>query len=126
MLLTFDQIKKITCGAVNITQEPEGIVFHRFTQEQYDLYEKKNTVFFRKAKGTAGVKLSFRTDSKNLGLKLTMKHIFRQYLALDVYVNDILIGSINNYSHQKMPEEYASIKLPLGDFEGQFSLGEGE
>ncbi len=126
MLLTYDQIKNITCGAVNITRGPEGIVFHRFTQEQYDLYEKKNSAFFKKAKGTAGVKFSFRTDSKNLGLKLTMEHTCREYLALDVYVNDSLIGSLDNYSHLEIPENYTSIELPAGNFEKQFSLGEGE
>ncbi len=127
MRLSLEQIKAITCGAVKIDKEPQGIVFHRFTQEQYDLYEKKNTAFFKKAKGTAGVKLSFRTDSRTLFIRMLTEYTcLRQYFSMDICVNGELIGAIDNYSNHILPEQYVSVELPMGEFSETFSLGEGE
>jgi hypothetical protein len=45
MKLSYEQIKAITCGATQFTVEEDGIIFHRFTQVQYDMYEKKDMGF---------------------------------------------------------------------------------
>ena len=50
MILSFDQIQSIATGAVSVVQEPMGIRFYRFTQEQFDLYEKKAKPSFGRAK----------------------------------------------------------------------------
>ena len=68
MKLSYEQIKAITCGATQFTVEEDGIIFHRFTQAQFDMYEKKDMGFFVKSKTSSGIKLCFRTDSRTLYL----------------------------------------------------------
>ena len=127
MKLTFDQIKAITCGTVLIEQTDGGVQFHRFTQAQRDMYElKSKDNFFKKCFATAGVKLSFRTDSKNLGLKvLTKETCMRTYMSFDVFVNGSPVGYLDNYADLEIPKDYSVEKFPLGAYEKVFDLGEG-
>ena len=46
MQLNFEQIKSVTWGATYFTEEPDGIIFNRFTREQHAMYEKKDICFF--------------------------------------------------------------------------------
>lgn len=126
MQLTYEQIKNITCGAVQVIQMPEGVRFHRFTQAQRDMYEVKNKEFFLKAHATAGVKLSFRTDSRLLGLKvLTAVTCSRKYFSFDVLVDGMPVGYLDNYSHLDIPKDYSVEEFAFGEYEKEFALGEG-
>ena len=126
MQLTYEQIKSITCGAVETVQEAEGICFHRFTSAQRDMYEVKKTEFFMKAHGTSGVKLSFRTDSESLGLKaLVEKTCTRTYVSFDVFVDGKPVGYLDNYSDLDIPKDYSVQKFPLGEMKRSFWLGKG-
>lgn len=127
MQLDFSQIKAITCGACDVTQEPDGIRFHRFTREQYDLYEKKSEKFFLKSKTTAGVKLCFRTNSESLYLKfLVQQDVGASFMSFDVFVDGKMVGSLNNFSGIEIPRNYLKMQFPLGEFSGTISLGKGE
>ena len=87
MKLNFDTIRSITTGAARIKEQDDGFHFYRFTQSQEDFY-KNYPNHYPKTFATAGVKLSFRTDSPKLSLKITTSHAnSRQFYALDVYVN---------------------------------------
>ena len=126
MELTYEQIKSVTCGAVQNTVEEDGIIFHRFTQAQYDMYEKKNIEFFDKSKTSAGIKLCFRTDSRTLYLDTTVKNSrSRTYFSFDVFVNDNLIGCLDNFADQEIPRDFSNISFPAGRFGRTFNLGEG-
>ena len=126
MNLSFEQIKSITCGAVDVIQTVEGVCFHRFTQAQRSMYQRKNTEFFLKSFGTAGVKLSFRTDSKRLGLRATVqKTCTRTYASFDVTVNGVAAGYLDNFSDVEIQKDYSRQEFPLGEMEKEFDLGEG-
>jgi len=125
MKLNFEQTKSITLGAVRMEEQEDCIHFFRFTKEQEDLTLIRDDC--AKALATSGVKLRFRTNSENLYMKIhTTPQGARTYFAVDVYVNGKMIGSIQNYNERELPRRYVEAKLPTGDFEGSFQLGEGE
>lgn len=127
MQLAFEKIKSVTCGAVDVVRTPEGICFHRFTQAQRDLYEEKKNNFFSKTLGTAGVRLSFKTDSRNLSFKFLLKRTcLRLFYSVDVCVNGEFIGCVDNHSDMDVPAVYSSFEFPVYDAQGCFELGEGE
>lgn len=126
MQLSIEQIRSVTWGAVRYTEESDGITFHRFTQAQHDMYEKKSQEFFDKSKTSTGVRLCFKTDSKSLYLNTTVTNSRnRTYFSFDVFADDNLIGCLDNYSDRELPRDYSEISFPCGTFEKTFDLGEG-
>lgn len=127
MVLDFNTIKAISCGAVRVSQEPEGVLVNRFTQEQSDMYENKQEGFFCKSQASAGIKLCFRTNSKSLYIKTLVKNVHsRSYFSFDVFADDQPVGYLDNFSGQELPQDYSEIHFPVGEFSKTFDLGEGE
>ena len=127
MKLTKEQLTNIALGTAYITEEEKGVHFHRFTKEQENYYKETNNNFYLKALGTAGVKLSFKTDSKALFIKgTTTEHPSRKYYSLDVEKDGKIIGSINNFEGAELASPYTVSELQTGDFSKSFELGEGE
>ena len=127
MKLDYDKIKQITLGAVSVNEETSGITFSRFTPEQQEMYRVRNADFYNKTFAPAGVKLSFKTDSKNLFVKIkAIATSSRTYFSVDVCVNGKLIGSVDNFSGVKLERNYTVQKFELGEFSGKFELGDGE
>lgn len=127
MKLSFDKVKEITTGAVNFFIENEMLLLKRFTQEQEELYKVKDQDFYDKTFYTSGIKFLFKTNSKNLFLKIkTMNCSTRKYFSLDVFVNGNLIGYIDNFSGVELPQDYTQVEFTLGEFSKNFQLGEGE
>lgn len=127
MVLDFNTIKAISCGAVRVSQEPEGVLVNRFTQEQSDMYENKQEGFFCKSQASAGIKLCFRTNSKSLYIKTLVKNVYsRSYFSFDVFADDQPVGYLDNFSGQELPQDYSEIHFPVGEFSKTFDLGEGE
>lgn len=127
MKLNFEQIKKITMGAVSVEYENSMISLKRFTPEQEELYKATNQDFYNKTFSTAGIKFSFRTNSQSLFLKLnTMPSSSRKYFSVDVFVNGKVIDFIDNFSDMELPQDYTKVEFPLGEFSKNFQLGEGE
>ena len=127
MELNFKQIESITNGAVRIAREEDGFHFFRFTQEQEELYAAdRDSGLHRNTFSTSGVQMRFRTDSARLQLSIeAFKGNNRNYFAMDVLVNNRLIGSICNYDENDLPSVYTVGKFPFGEFSGEFDLGEG-
>lgn len=126
MQLSFTQIKDITCGAVRIQQAEDGVRFYRFTQEQHDLYSQRIIGLFEKSQATAGVKLCFKTDSKQLYFKALFENAYsRTYFSVDVFADDRLVGCLDNFSDRSLPKDYSAINFPVGVFSKTFDLGEG-
>ena len=66
------------------------------TKQQLALYRESNIGFYNKALTSAGIKLSFKTDSQSLKLDLTLQSVMaRTYAAVEVYVNGVRIDSIH-------------------------------
>lgn len=126
MVLDFNQIKAITCGAVRICQSDDGIRFYRFTQEQHQLYSQKVIGLFEKSQATAGVKLCFKTDSTKLFFKALFQNAYsRTYFSVDVFVDDKPVGYLDNFSDREIPQDYSNIRFPVGEYSKRFDLGEG-
>ena len=92
--LTFDQIRAATLGAARVCRETGGVRFYRFTEEEERVYRDRPlaphlTGVYRKTFSTAGIKLSFRTDSRRLFLAVTAEAggSSRSFFSLDVLVN---------------------------------------
>ncbi|MBR4282188.1 MAG: SGNH/GDSL hydrolase family protein [Clostridia bacterium] len=130
MKLNLEQIKSITSGAARITEENDGFHFFRFTKEQEELYKVRSEDFYIKTFCTSGVKFSFYTDSDFLKLKVntvSTPGCHRRFFSFDVFVNEEKIGSINNYNdYEGNTAKFLNVPLPEGDFEKEFSLGEGK
>lgn len=130
MKISLNTIKRITSGAVRIEENDKGISFYRFTKAQEEYYKevslRQERSFYDRCMTTAGVKLSFRTDSKNMTIRgFAEKKTSRYYYSFDVFVNGAPIGFIDNFSGKTLPKDYTEFELPIGEFSGEFSLGEG-
>ena len=127
MKLNVHELRQIAWGAVCVCEEDGGVCFHRFTQEQRDLYERSDADLFPKCKAPAGVRLVFRTDSRKLAMKATVSQATaRRYFAFDVCRDGELIGSMDNFTGVRLPEDITTAELPWGTFSREFDLGEGE
>lgn len=127
MNLSFEQIKDITLGAAQVVQEEDGVHFHRFTRAQEELYRVQREHLYKKTFHTSGIALSFRTNSTTLQLTGEPYGSTGRYcFSLEVQVNGQTIGAVENYSTVDLPDNYASIKLPLEPFDSSFNLGPGE
>lgn len=127
MKLDAEQIKKISTGAVRIEEENGEVRLYRFTKEQIELYENVKQDLYMKRFATSGIKLSFKTNSKNLFIKINAEiGSSRKYFSVDVFVDGKCIGYIDNFSALELPADYTKLELPLGEFSKDFYLGEGE
>ena len=127
MKLTLENIKKIANGAVRVESDDVGIRLYRFTEEQEELYRISNDDFYMKNFSTSGIKLWFKTNSRELYLKIfTTPASSRRYFSVDVFSNDKLVGCLDNFSEKDLPENYVQGEYPLGSFSKSFSLGDGE
>ena len=124
MKLTFEQIKDVTVGASSVVFEDGFYKFYRFTDKEAAVIERP---FLTEA--PAGVVLKFRTDGSVLKLKVyvhTLDDNSATYFAFDVFADDKFVGAIQNMADEAITGDYGREKYPLGKFEGEFKLGEGE
>ena len=126
MKLNFEQIKAISTGAVRFEEKENGVILYRFTKKQEQLYEKTNIEFFERSQSTAGVKLSFKTNSKSLRIKTKIVPKYcRRYFSFDVFVNGEVKGYLDNFVADVCMDTYIKTKLLSEQFEKEFDLGEG-
>ncbi len=126
MQLTFEQIKAITTGAVAIEQEENGIRFYRFNQEQRTLFQPRVRLLEEKMLSSAGIQLSFRTDSNTLFLRTTVSQgSASDHFSFDLFVNGVHIDSLDNFSHLVTSENTDKDSYKLGTYEKIFTLGAG-
>lgn len=128
MKLTFDQLAAATLGAAYLTEEADGTHFHRFPPAQEEIYARREHPMPIRASASAGIALSFRTDSRSLTLKGGYGEAWsRDYCALDVTVDGRYVGSVNNFSHlEPLEGNYADVRCARDPFEKTFDLGPGE
>ena len=127
MKLNLSQIKDITLGAVRIEEIDNRIHFYRFTKAQEELYKNRNANFYRKTFATSGVKLCFRTNSKNVFLNVDISSgSSRKYACIEVLVNGKRVGALKNFDDAQMVGNFIKKELPFGNFSGSVSLKAGE
>lgn len=128
MKLTLEKLRELSHGAVRVEEKDGKISFYRFTQEQQLFYKNAgNEAIYSKTFAPAGVRLVFKTNSTSLFLKVNVPFITtRSYFSVDVYVNGDMIGNIDNYGNVDKSVDYTKKSYPIGNFEKEFKLGDGE
>ena len=115
MKLTTEQIKSITHGAAQVTEENGKTCLYRFTEEQRELYRGYSDDFFGKSFASAGVTIELITNSRRLAMKVEVSSgSSRKYFEHSIFVNG---------------ERYANLgceKTNCGIFGGEWTLPEGE
>ena len=106
MVLTLDQIKQITVGAVHIEECADGIHFYKCTQKQIDAWKQQNEGLGERAAGSTGVRLDFHTTSQAMTFRVS------QGAKFELYVNGLLRAQ---YNMEKTPEITVALDDPLGD-----------
>lgn len=115
MKLNLEQIKTITYGAVDIIEEDGEFSFYRFTNEQAEYYFKyRSPQYLEKSYTTAGIRMSFETDSRLLAFEYSHKGEYSiSYSYFDVYVNDVIVG---HYGLEHCERgAHAAVSLPEGN-----------
>ena len=127
MFLDLEQIRKITCGAVQVEQGADGVRFYRFNRQQMDMYATKKPVFYRKSQLTAGIRLCFRTDSMRLSLDVLLETGgTSEIFSLEVYADDHRVGEIDSCTPTGQAVEYQGVSYRVERAGGDFLLGGGD
>lgn len=126
MKLNIEQIRKIVTGAVRVEEEDGRVRLFRFTREQEEMYKQRNNDYYTRSFCTSGIKLLFKTDSKNLTLRITATPRYtRSYFSLDVFVDGKPFGYIDNFSDVDLPEDYTGFRFGDSTFEKTFRFADG-
>lgn len=124
--LTLKELNAITLGVSRITEEEDGFHFFRFNEKQMSFFRERNADYYKKTTATAGVRLSFQTDSTTLTLKGDVTETnSRHYYSFDVFKNGDLVGYADNFSNCDIPRDYTTAPFVYAPFEATFDLGEG-
>lgn len=84
MILSFDEIKKITVGAPFIEKTENGMRFYKYRPELSDVWAAHSSVLGGRALATTGVRLDFHTNSKHMSIEVDDKKKF------EIYINGLL------------------------------------
>ena len=116
MKLTFNDIRKITFGAVSVTETESGIRFARCTKKQIDAWYSESEVLGIRAEATTGIRLDFVTDSPFFEFSATGGDLF------EIHVDGLFRKSvfIKEYAENAGIVRF-DICDPLGD---SYSKGE--
>lgn len=138
MILTTQQIFAAARGAVRFEETDRGLLLHRFTREQREIYrlyaaeqrpgDWKDTVnrFYRNTCSTAGIKLVFRTDSESVTIDADFEQgASRSFYSLNVFADGRYVGSIDNCLDIELPDKYFDVKLEAKPECKTFMLGKG-
>ena len=76
--LSYDAIKSISFGAVNISEQPDGLRFNKFSQKQIEEWTKFSR--YNEASGSTGIRLDFYTDSSSFFFRGTSGKKFELFV----------------------------------------------
>ena len=122
MKLNIEQIKSVTTGATTVEFKNGRYCFSRFSDIEAGIVNHPYV------SSPAGIQLKFRTDGHILKLKVhTEKSIeIRSYFSFDIFVDNVLAGTIQNLSDEECIGDYANANYPLGSFGKEFELKSGD
>lgn len=124
MKLNFEEIKSLTHGAVSVENTCGVCRFFRFNRAELDHYAP--TSFMKKSYATAGITLECATDATELYMSGKIKQgSGRSYYAIDVLVDDKLVGDIKNFNIEEMIPNYVDNEFSYDSFSASIKLGEG-
>lgn len=130
MKLSLDAFTSALRGAERAWETPDGFGVSRFTEEEESFYKDAHGYLYSKAQCSAGIRLSFTTDSRTLALAARVTSgASRSYFSFDVWKNGEYYTSFANRDLSIPDEEipgYPAVAFPLGDFSWECDLGGGE
>jgi len=110
----FDLIKALTLGAVAIEETERGAVFHRFTPEQFAVYQNDAELRLR-SRSCSGVRLEFITDARSFSFAGSAEPASSQeFCYFDVYIDGVLCRHLGCPSCISTPEFDFTVELPEG------------
>ena len=126
--LCLNDFYKITKGVERIEKSDGYFLFRRFTKSEEEQYkEYLNGYFYQRTMATAGVKISFTTNSTLLCLKGKMVSAnCRNFYSSDVYVDGKPFYSITNVKEEPVVPNLSEQVYPLSSFETFLDLASGD
>jgi hypothetical protein len=88
MKLSFDVIKSITVGALEISEQSDGVHFAKCTNKQLDAWAALAPHLRDNSRATTGIRFDFHTNSSHFKFTAASGKKF------EIYVNDVLIYDI--------------------------------
>ena len=64
--LSFEEIRALTHGAARVTEESDGLHFHKCTERQERTWKELNEFVYQNTFSTAGIRIEFETDAQKL------------------------------------------------------------
>lgn len=111
MIVDLEWMKKLTHGAVRVTQDENGFQFFRMTEAQMKVYGS-NRDLDGKAHAAAGVRFDFRTDAKKIVLECSRKlGSSRIFSYVDVTVNGVLVQHEGTENVHEEPDMTMEVEL---------------
>lgn len=104
MTLSYNEIKKITFGALRCEETDKGLKFFKCTKKQADAWYALKEVLGERAEKPTGVRIDFHTNSKSLS--------FVGSGTFEVLIN-------GNYRHRPMLEDGGCVTLDVCDELGE-------
>ncbi len=91
MKLTLDEVKKITSGALEITECDGIFTFHRFEKDAREYYSTTTPQYYGKSQASASIRLDFMTDSNKFDADFAVTYgSSRSYYYFDLCVDGII------------------------------------
>lgn len=114
MYADLDLVRKLTHGAVAVTEKDGWFLFSRFTDEQRDTY-RNIPDFYRKTFASSGIRLEFKTSSSFFAMDYHVTGASsRKFYYFDVFVNGILVKHEGSESCEEQPDSTLQVELPQG------------
>ena len=114
MYADLDLVRKLTHGAVAVTEKDGWFLFSRFTDEQRDTY-RNIPDFYRKTFASSGIRLEFKTSSSFFAMDYHVTGASsRKFYYFDVFVNGILVKHEGSESCEEQPDGTLQVELPQG------------
>lgn len=92
--LTFEEIRLVTCGALSVTQDADGIHFYKCTQKQNEAWARARADLGERALATTGVRLTFDTDAQTLRFSVVSGDKYELWIN-GVFVKQFLFDAAN-------------------------------
>jgi len=117
MILSLENIKSITKGALAVREENGWLRFDRFSSEQKSVYEEACEKFFIRTAATASICLDLVTDAESITLDYEMGRlnmIAPDFMFFDVWEDGIMTAHLGRATREKFAE-CLSIPLSCGE-----------
>ena len=125
MKLTLEEVKSITLGAENVTEENGKFKFYRFNEKELEAYAP--TRYAEKSLATSGIQMEFSTDATAIYMSGDIKiSSSRTYYNIEIFCDGKLVGDIRNFNYEDMTLPYTGISVPGREFDKTIELSKGD